>query len=432
MTHKTLFLVYLVVSISILSNLSVVDSARILALLPTPSFSHQLVFRAVTEELAARGHELVILTPNPSDDVAQLTNVKQIDVSFAYQGYFHQINFAGTKEENVPLTQLLSMFTRALSEIVDTELSHPDIQQLLNNPKEHFDAVICEFIGYTPMYAFAEYFNAPLIGITSSEPTYHEHRAAGNFIHSVLHPMNVLSFYRDLNFIQRLASTSLDLIMRLYFEPLVYGIFDEFIEQHFSSNVSRSAELARKVDMLLLNTHPALGFVRPLVPKTIQLGFLHIKPPQPLPSEWSNYMDGSKHGVIYFSLGTNVRTSNLRSGTVDMLLNAFGRLKYDVLWKWDCGDTRTKPLNVRTTSWVPQQDLLAHPKMKLFITQGGQQSIEEAIDRAVPMIVIPFFVDQLPNSQRVADKKIGIALNLNDVTEEVLIEHIIEVIENPQ
>lgn len=418
----------LVVIILSLSNL--VNSARILALFPTPSYSHQLVFRSVTEALAARGHELVILTPNPVN--MDLPNVKQIDVSYAYQGYFHQINFAGTKEENIGITSLLSMFTKALTEIMETELSHPEMQKLLHDPNEHFDAVICEFIGYTPMYAFAEYFNAPLIGFTTTEVTYHDHRAAGNFIHSILHPMNIFPNYRDLNFIERLGSATLDLVLRLYFEPFVYSVFDGIIDQNFGANVSRSYALARKVDMLLLNTHPAMGFVRPLVPNTIQIGFLHVKPPQPLSDEWQKYMDASMHGVIYFSLGTNVKTSNLRSGTVEMLLKAFGQLKYDVVWKWDCGETSTKPTNVKTTSWVPQQDLLAHPNMKLFITQGGHQSIEEAVDRAVPMIVIPFFVDQLPNSRRVENKGIGVALNLNEMNTETFKSHIIEVIENPK
>lgn len=425
----SLFVTTVVVLILSLHN-SQVDSARILALFPTPSYSHQLVFRSVTQALAARGHELVILTPNPVN--SNQSNVQEIDVSFAYQGYFHQINFAESKEDNVGLTSLLAMLTRALTEIMETEFAHPDMQQLLRDPKQHFDVVICEYIGYTPMYAFSEYFNAPLIGFTTTEVTYHDHRALGNFIHSVLHPMNVFPSYRNLNFIERFASVTLDLTMRLYFEPFVYGLFDNVIEQNFGSNVSRSQKLASKADMLLFNTHPALGFVRPLVPNTIQLGFLHIQSPQPLPDEWQKYMDESRHGVIYFSLGTNVRTSNLKAGTVDMLLKTFGQLKYDVLWKWDCGETSLKPKNVRTTSWVPQQDLLAHPNMKLFITQGGHQSIEEAVDRAVPMIVLPFFVDQLPNSRRVADREIGISLNLNDMTTETLKEHILEVIENPK
>lgn len=117
-----------------------------------------------------------------------------------------------------------------------------------------------------------------------------------------------------------------------------------------------------------------------------------------------------------------------------MMLQAFSQLKYDVLWKWENDEESIDilPLNVKTTSWVPQQDLLAHPKIKLFVTQGGHQSIEEAVDRAVPMIVIPFFVDQFPNSRRVTNKGIGISLDLNEMTADKFKQNILEVIENPK
>lgn len=382
--------------------------------------------------LAEKGHELVILTPNPVDNPPP--NVKQIDVSFAYQGYFHQINFASTREENVGITNLLKMFTRALQEIVTTELAHPEIQRILHTPDEHFDLVICEMIGYTPMYAFAEHFGAPLVGFTTTESTYHEHRAMGNFIHSVMHPMNVFPNYRNLNALERFATTTLDLVMRWYFEPLVYGLFDEIIEAQFGNNVSRSAVLVNKIDMMLLNTHPALDFARPLVPSTIQLGFLHVKPPNPLPDgELKRFLDDSTNGVIYFSLGTNVKTSSLKPGTVNMLLNTFEQLNYNVLWKWENDgnfDGNTLPKNVKTTSWVPQADVLAHKNIKLFVTQGGLQSIEEAVDRGIPMIVIPFFVDQFPNSRRVVNKEIGISLDLNEMTADKFAKNIKEVITN--
>lgn len=332
------------------------NGARILGLFPTPSYSHQLVFRAVTAALVERGHELVILTPNPTNTTNP--NLKEIDVSFAYKGYWHKINYAASKEDDIPITSLLSMFTIALEEIMTTEMAHPEMQKILHDPNQHFDAVISEFIGYTPMYAFAKYFKAPLIGIVSTDPTYHEHRAIGNYIHSVVHPMNVFPNYKDLGFIERFFSVTLDVVMRLYFQPLVYRLFDNVIEQNFGDKVPRSAELANNIDMLLWNCHPALGFIRPIVPTTIQLGFLHIQAQKPLPHEWQTYLDSSKHGVIYFSFGTNVKTTNLKGGTVGMLLETFKQLKYDVLWKSESDDSEGMPSNVKTTSWVPQQDLL--------------------------------------------------------------------------
>ena len=60
--------------------------------------------------------------------------------------------------------------------------------------------------------------------------------------------------------------------------------------------------------------------------------------------------------------------------------------------------------------------------MKAFVTQGGLQSIGEAIEYKVPMIIMPFFADQGHNAMKM--KSVGVAkvfefneLNVEDFTE---------------
>jgi glucuronosyltransferase len=99
-----------------------------------------------------------------------------------------------------------------------------------------------------------------------------------------------------------------------------------------------------------------------------------------------------------------------------------------VLWKFEADDLPNKPDNVMISKWTPQSDLLAHPKIKLFIMQGGQQSMEEAIDRTVPMIVIPFLGDQDANAKRMVRKGIGHHLDLHSLTESKLLGAINEML----
>lgn len=144
-----------------------------------------------------------------------------------------------------------------------------------------------------------------------------------------------------------------------------------------------------------------MGFVRPILPNTIQLGFMHIEPAKPLPEgEVKNFIENSIKGVIFMSLGTNVQSKDINSDTLNTIVKAFGRLDYDVVWKFEAETLPNRPDNVMISNWLPQADLLAHPKIKLFITQGGQQSMEEAIDRMIPMIVIPFLSDQAANARK--------------------------------
>lgn len=69
-----------------------------------------------------------------------------------------------------------------------------------------------------------------------------------------------------------------------------------------------------------------------------------------------------------------------------------------------------------------------HPKIKLFITQGGLQSTDEAIAGGVPLIGIPMIWDQAFNVDKYVQLKIGIQLDINSLTETNLKSAIDEVI----
>jgi glucuronosyltransferase len=150
------------------------------------------------------------------------------------------------------------------------------------------------------------------------------------------------------------------------------SIYNKHVQKNMPDVKLTMQEATDSFQLLMTNTHPVMGFVRPQVPTTIQLGFMHVDEPQPLPENLKNYLDSSKNGVIYMSLGSNVKSSDLSEGFLDIFINTFKSLEYDVLWKWEKDDLPNKPDNVRISKWLPQTDLLAHPKIKLFITQGGQ------------------------------------------------------------
>lgn len=74
--------------------------------------------------------------------------------------------------------------------------------------------------------------------------------------------------------------------------------------------------------------------------------------------------------------------------------------------------------------------LVGHPNMKLFITQCGLQSLEEAIFKNVPILAIPVVWDQHHNAHIVRSKEIGLFLNHHDMTKEEVYMSIEEIITN--
>lgn len=51
-----------------------------------------------------------------------------------------------------------------------------------------------------------------------------------------------------------------------------------------------------------------------------------------------------------------------------------------MLWKWE-DDLPDKPSNIRIEKWLPQNDILGHPNVKLFITHGGLLSTQVNITK---------------------------------------------------
>lgn len=155
-------------------------------------------------------------------------------------------------------------------------------------------------------------------------------------------------------------------------------------------------ELERKIDIMLVNFNNAISKPRPHMPNQINVGGAHIKSnPKPLPTDIQTFMDGAEHGVIYMSLGAYVQSSLMPVEKMHEFLNAFGKLKQRVLWKFESDNIPTLPKNVMIKKWLPQADILAHKNVRLFITHGGMFGTTEGTYNGIPMLFIPFYGDQV-------------------------------------
>lgn len=78
-----------------------------------------------------------------------------------------------------------------------------------------------------------------------------------------------------------------------------------------------------------------------------------------------------------------------------LIIEAFRQLpNYHFLWKFESDAPLKLPKNVMIRKWLPQSDILAHPKIKAFFTHSGLLSIQEAIWRGVPVVGMPLIYDQ--------------------------------------
>lgn len=71
-----------------------------------------------------------------------------------------------------------------------------------------------------------------------------------------------------------------------------------------------------------------------------------------------SYLDQSSRGVIYISLGSNVRFDLMAPELVEVFVEAVEAMPYNVLWKFNGTNLPRTPQNARIEKWFPQRDLL--------------------------------------------------------------------------
>ncbi|CAH2098384.1 unnamed protein product [Euphydryas editha] len=429
MFHKT--------SILILSFLFMTtQAAKILGVFPIPSISHQVVFREITQELVKRGHEVTVITTDPAfpkgNGPANLKEIDVHDVSYAFWQNVFQAKYKAGTQKYISFKEMREG-TKLFSYLLHMQIQTPLVQELITNKNNTFDLILIEAV-MRPALVYSHIFKSPVILISSLGAIFNNHDIMGSLTHPILYPFTLQFKLYNLTLWEKF-----DLLRYHYTtEYAVYlNEFDEheMLKKDFGSDVPALKELYNNVHMLFLNIHPIWADNQPVPPSVVFMGGVHRVSPvggmrcAALPAAWDlkTYLDSSKRGVIYVSFGTNVLSGMITPEKVKIMVKVLSKLPYDVLWKWDQDELPGKSDNIRISKWLPQSDLLRHPKMKLFVTQAGLQSTDEAITAGVPLIAIPMLADQWYNAEKYLKHGIGMKLDIGSLTEDQF-KHAVETV----
>ncbi|KAM7326470.1 hypothetical protein ACRRTK_014948 [Alexandromys fortis] len=202
------------------------------------------------------------------------------------------------------------------------------------------------------------------------------------------------------------------------------------LADNISGRPTTLTETIGKAEMWLIRTYWDLEFPRPTLPNVDFVGGLHCKAAKPLPKEMEDFVQTSgEHGIVVFSLGSMVR--NVSEDKAKEIAWALAQIPQKVLWRFEGKTPDTLGPNTRVYKWLPQNDLLGHPKTKAFVTHGGANGIYEAIHFGIPMIGIPLFGEQHDNIASIVAKGAAVSLDFRTMTRADLLSALEAVIDNP-
>lgn len=235
-----------------------------------------------------------------------------------------------------------------------------------------------------------------------------------------------------MDFRQRVTNTFFTFASYIFFNKLYLSEMTKLkTEFHLNESYSVTDAYLRAI-LVFINSDFVYETPLPLFPHIVTIGGIDLKKAKPLPNDLQRIYDKSgEHGVILFSFGTVMNMIGQKR--VNFMMNTFRSLKQHVVWryveevvKWD-----DVPANVHLQEWLPQNDILANNKTRLFITHAGSSSMREAIYHGVPVVAIPLFADQFNNAAKLVIRAgMGVYLDFKTLTDITLKNAIDEVLKN--
>ncbi|KAK3860902.1 hypothetical protein Pcinc_033082 [Petrolisthes cinctipes] len=398
-------------------------SYKILMLLPISSKSHRNVFIPVAEALAERGHKIVMMsnTAKPMNH----PNIHEFDHGVPDFNEDNINMFEARKQKFGGLGTLNTILPAVARKLY----KRPEVMKLYNRRKE-FDVIIIDHMFNEVAYPFLH--EMPFITLVTGGMDHRHSAVLGNVLNPSYAPNFLTDFPAPLSMWHRFINTLGHIGLAFYWRNWVtVPLVQKEITAQFP-DLPPLLDIERNLSLALINTHFTISKTMPVLPSEVEVGTMHCRPAQPLPQDLETWISGAgPEGVIYFSLGSVAKGSSMPTEYRDAFIEAFRRLPHRVIWKYE-GELKGVSDNVLIQKWLPQQDILAHNKVKVFITHGGLLSLQESIYHATPLLSIPIFGDQPKNALFVKNKGLGDMLVWEELTADALVNTLTEITTNPQ
>lgn len=404
-------------------------SYRIL-MMPIHMQSHASCMASIAVELAARGHQVHMVFgkefhPLPAELKSSLSSViveryerpelnSTVDFD-AVNGNISRMILEDRAGPGEVLSYTLPLFAvecRRLLMLNEPLMSH---LAALN-----FDmAVVDGLFVFKCLYLVPHRLQIPWVTMTDSfEPWLAKVPWLPSFV-----PNPIVPFTEKMTFVERLQNsfwTALMASVSIVPDPpedilakyRLYGHFDTL------------NDLAAKSQLWITTSDLSLDYAKPSMPNVVEAAGLTTKPStKELPESIKTFADSSRKGLILVSFGSIVST--FPAAMAEKFTSAFSALKdYNIIWRFQKQDQMKLPENILALNWIPQNDILAHPRTKLFITHCGNNGQYESLYHGVPMIGFPTNGDQPYNAKRIVHKGFGLTMDIHDFTAEELLSNI--------
>ncbi|XP_055978126.1 UDP-glucuronosyltransferase 1A8-like isoform X2 [Sorex fumeus] len=385
--------------------------------------SHWFTMRSVMEQLVQRGHELVVVMPEVSWHLKKSFNftVKTYSPSYSMEDFNREFKVFADDHWKTRKQTLLSLLNSSPSEVFNYLFSH--CKSVFNDKKlvryleeTSFDAVFLDPFEMCGLI-IAKYLSLPSVVFTRGGFCHYQDKGTQSPVPVSYVPRGLLGFSDTMTFWERVRNLLFHVEEHLFCRYFLKTAVDAASEI-FQTTITLS-DLYSHTSIWLIRSDFVLNYPRPVMPNMVFIGGINCHAGKPLIEEFEGYVNASgEHGVVVFSLGSMV--SDIPEKKAMEIAEALGTIPQTVLWRYTGTPPKNLAKNTKLVKWLPQNDLLGHPKTRAFITHSGSHGIYEGICNGVPMVMLPLFGDQMDNAKRMESRGAGVTLDVLEMTSEDL------------
>ncbi|CAO2639485.1 UDP-glucuronosyltransferase 2A1 [Lemmus lemmus] len=400
--------------------------------------SHWLNIKIIIDELIRKEHNVTVLVASGALYITPSTSpsltFEIYPVSFRKEKIESVIkDFVLTWLENRPSPSTIWTFYKEMARVIedfhmvcDGVLNNPTLMSRLQN--RGFDVLIADPVTICGDLVALK-LGIPFVYTLRYSPAFTIERHCGKIPAPISYVPAALSELTDRMSFRERVKNSISYLLQDYIFQSYWGRWDSY----YSRVLGRPTTLCEtmgKAEIWLMRTYWDFEFPRPYLPNFEFVGGLHCKPARRLPKEMEEFVQSSgEHGIVVFSLGSIVK--NLTEEKATLIASALAQIPQKVLWRYKGKIPATLGSNTRLFDWIPQNDLLGHPKTRAFITHGGANGIYEAIYHGIPMVGVPMFVDQPDNIAHMKAKGAAVEVNMNTMSSADFLNAVRTVINDP-
>ncbi|XP_065095063.1 UDP-glycosyltransferase UGT5-like [Ochlerotatus camptorhynchus] len=396
------------------------------------SKSHHIWNKQIFDRLYNNGHNLTIISFEEEQSVPGKTFLVVKDfMTRLIAEYGGNWDYTVVQSPFVNIHFMYDFYNKASRLLAEEEA----VQRLLAYPRTFkFDLIIHDLTMGQFLLGFVEYFgNPPLVSISAFNIPPHVTTMADAPLRTTCLPHYASSFGTGMNFIERVKNTLYWALDIFYRNRIYMTNEDRRVKRLFGSNSTSVKLIEQRSDFILVNSDFSMDYYQALPPNVIPVGGLHVSRTEKVPPIVKQFIARAIKGVVLLSFGTNVASEMLGEKiNVDMFKVFRSMPDYGFIWKHgDPASLGIMPTNVLVLKWVPQAAILSNTRTKLLISHGGLLSLQEATWHGIPVLSIPFFVDQYSNTDKLIRAGVGIKLLPKDINEESFKDAIMNVLDDP-